>query len=126
MAALTDYAVPRVLDKLLRNEGDFPATWYYALFTTVLDSTMVGTECADVNYARQVVAWNPASGDVSTNDGLLLFPAFAADQTILSIAICDDPSAGHAWLFEPLSEGVTVAAGQQARVLDEAQTVTAV
>lgn len=121
MACLTDAEKDAVLDDILQG-----TSWYAALFSTILTSAAGGTECADGAYARQAISFNAASGGAATNDGLVLWPAFAGSFTCRALALYDDVSAGNRWMFLNLSSPVAMTAGQQARIQDLALIVTAV
>lgn len=126
MAALTNYAKDKVLDKLLRDVGSFPTDWYYALFVTAQDEDEGGTECTDTAYARQPVSFAAAADGSSVTDVLVLFDPFDAEQDIYAVGICDALTAGHVWLYQNLLTPSTFGTDEQARVREGSQYVTAV
>lgn len=124
MPALTRYGMNGFLNAMFRGDP-LPATWYYALYTTIQDEDETGTECPDSNYARQIITFTAAADGLTENIAQILFPAFATTQSILAIGIADAVAGGHAWIYMNLGAQEDFIVGQQARVLAGYQNVTA-
>ena len=126
MAALTTYASDKCLNAILRDEPlSPPSTLYMALYSTPQTVGETGTECTDANYARQQIAFNAASSQVSTNNGTVTFPALTSNFSMASAGLCDAVTAGHCWIFDNQGAPIEFLAGNAPTLPDMSGTVSA-
>ena len=117
MASLTDFARNKINDALWRGQAlSTPATWYFALTTTVPTRTVRGTEVSGGGYARVGVtasltnfsgtqgagttAVSSGTTGQSSNNTLITFAQPTADwTTIRGVEIYDALTGGNCWAF---------------------------
>jgi hypothetical protein len=95
-----------------------PATWYFALFTTMPTSSGGGVEVSGGSYARvaktnNVTNFAASSGQVKTNATLIDWGTATGNWgTILGIGAFDASSGGNLQVFGLLSASQIVNSGQ--------------
>lgn len=119
MAALSDFAEPRVLTWLLR-QASAPtftpaATLYVALYTVAPTDAGAGTEVTGGGYARQSVTFaapvdNGAGGYKVTNSNALTFDSMPT-ATIVAWGIFDAATAGNLYLHGSMTPNVSTTDG---------------
>jgi hypothetical protein len=107
----TDYLELKVLDHCLKNTPFAqPPNLYMALHTANPGETGTSNEVTGGSYARQVVAFNAASGGQSVSNGAVNFASMPA-VTVTHFSIFDAVSGGNPLFNGPLSASQTVSAG---------------
>lgn len=92
-------------------------TPYIMLYTVAPTAAGGGTECPDSNYARQSAAGKfaaPTTGTVTSNADVV-FPALAAQRTIVAAGLIDASSGGTLRHFQVFGSPIVVPAGAQPR-----------
>lgn len=112
--AKTDYLENAILDHVLRNTTyTSPASIYIGLFTTMpSDDGTGGVEVSGGSYARQLVAFNAASGGSTANTALVTFPtATASWGTVLGVGLFDASTGGNLLYYGTLTTSKAVGTG---------------
>jgi hypothetical protein len=126
MSALTNVSLPVVLDGLFgRTSPTYPATYYFALFTSAPNAAGGGTEVSGGSYARVAVTNNttnfPATSAQNKNNGTAItWPtSTAAWGTIVAWGVYDASSGGNLWAYGAVTsvtlnsgDSITFAIGQ--------------
>lgn len=113
----TVYYISKLVNQVFNGTAySFPATLYFALWTTTLTSASTGssgTECSYTGYARVAVTANStnfstsSAGSSITNNIAVTWPAnTATSNTATYMAICDASSAGNMMYFGSISSTV--------------------
>ena len=97
MASFTDYLEDAVLNYVFRNTGTPTSTSVYlGLFTVAPTDAGGGTEVSGAGYARQVTAFDAASGGAITNTAAESFTASGGDYgTVVASGVFDALTGGN-------------------------------
>lgn len=100
--AMTTYLENKLLDATLRGTSyTSPANVYMALYSTVGNSTTMGTELSGNGYSRQLVTFGnaAASGSIASTANVTFTANGANWTTAVSSAILDASTGGNALYF---------------------------
>ena len=98
MSDFSNYTEGKIYDHVTgRVSWTMPATAYLALFTGVTDAEAgTGTEVAGGSYARQAVAFGPATDGAGSNSAIETFGPLSGAGTATHGALFDAVEAGNA------------------------------
>ena len=117
MTELTDYLCNGLLDHFLNTSAYTQTDAHLALHTTVNSDSTPGTEESGTGYARQLTAFNAASGEAAGNVSQEEFTAGAADwgANEVSTALWDATSGGNQMCYDNDFTDTPVGNGQTLR-----------
>jgi hypothetical protein len=113
MAGKSDFLENKLLDHVLRNSAYTPpATVYAGLYTAAPTDAGGGTQVSGVNYARQSVAFDVASGGATANTSDIVFPTAGAGGwgTVVAAGLFDASTGGNMLYWNTVTS-TAVAAG---------------
>lgn len=115
--ALTDYAENALLDHLLGTASMTSPSCYLALYTVAPTDSTTGTEVSGTGYARQLTAFDAASGGTAVNTNTETFgPAGSDWGTVVACAVLDASTGGNMLFYATLGTSRTVLTGDTVNV----------
>lgn len=129
-AALTQAGAELAGNKVLRNTGTSPTTWYLGLATSAVSATTTLATVSEVTtagYARQACTFNAPSGSNPVTFALAadeVFGPFSADPPSIGYAFLTDASSGTVGTIYARWSGVAVDAGNGESLTVKAGTLT--